>query len=369
MRWTTDVAIVGGGVIGCSIAYRLAQLGVRSSVFKRGVFGGGASGATAGVIGPVWHVDPSMDAVSTLGLRSLDLFKTLSPELKSSGVDPQFQQNGILKVATTPDQVKLLQDGLAWQGELGLDVRWLDRQEILEKEPQIDPNILGGVFSSQEGSIHGQLYLNSLIHASTLMGASFYEGMEVIGLERQGNSIIGVRTASDIVHAGHTVITVGPWTKNSDQWLGINIPVRPIKGQRLLLKLPGFLPKTPVNNFLGYAIPQMDGNVLIASTREEGLFDQNVTVAGIHELLGKAESIFPCLKSATLVGGRAGVRPGSPDGIPILGPIPGYNQLSMASGHDQIGVMLSTGTAELMADFIISGQKTNLEAFDPSRFF
>ena len=368
MQWTTDVAIVGGGVIGCSIAYRLAKLGVKSSVFERDLFGGGASGATAGVIGPVWHVDPSMDAISTLGLRSLEIFKTLSSELKSAGVDPQFQQNGILKVATTPEQMKLLQDGLAWQGELGLDVQWLDRQEVVEKEPDIHPDILGGVFSPQEGSIHGQQYLNSLIHASALMGATFHERVEVIGLERQGDSIIGVKTNNDIVHAGHTVITAGPWTRNTDQWLGNSIPVRPVKGQRLLLKLQGFLPKTPVNNFLGYAIPQMDGNVLIASTREEELFDQNITAVGIRELLGKAESIFPCLKSATFVGGRAGVRPGSPDGIPIMGPIPGYNQLSVASGHDQIGVMLSTGSAELMADFIVSGKKTNLEAFDPLRF-
>ncbi len=366
---TTDVAIIGGGVIGCSIAYRLAKLGVKSTVFERTTFAGGASGATAGVIGPVWHVDPSMDASSTLGLRSLDLFPPLAAELKEAGVDPQFQQNGILKVALHEEQAKVLQDGLAWQGELGMDVSWLDHQEVLDREPLINPAVLGGAFSQREGSIHGQQYVAALVHAASLLGATFLEGVEVTGLEWSGDTVTGVRTITGVYHAGHTVLAAGPWTGLAGRWLADAIPVRPVKGQRMLLRLQGFLPKCPVNNFQGYAIPQVDGNVLIASTREEGLFDQRVTAEGIRHLLEGAVSNFPCLKDATLVGGRAGVRPGSPDGVPILGPVPGYDGLSVASGHDQLGIMLSTGTAELMADFIVSGDMDPLESFSPARFF
>ncbi len=363
-----DVVIVGGGVIGCSIAYQLAKQGIRATVLERGRFGSGASGATAGVIGPLWHLDPAHKAVFGLGIRSLDLFPRLASELAEAGVDPEFQHRGILKVAFTPAQVDELKQNLTWQGELGLGVRWLDAPEIQELEPEVSDGLLGGVFSPREGCVNGQRLVDALVHAATGLGAVFLEETEVTGLEISGQSVVGVRTLTGSYQCGHTVLAAGPWTGIPGRWLPQALPISPVKGQRILLRKPGFLPKCPVRSFEGYVVPQADGSLLVASTREEGVFDVRITADAIRQLLAKAIGLFPALEDASFVGARAGVRPGSPDGIPIMGPLPGWDGVSIACGHDHAGVMLSPGSAELVARYISDGDPRSLEAFSISRF-
>ena len=368
MLKTTDVVIVGGGVIGCSIAYQLAKRGIQSTLLERQRFACGASGATAGVVGPLWHVDPEHEAAFALGVRSLEMFPALSEELRQNGIDPQFQQSGILKIAFTPDEVAELRSNLAWQGELGFDVTWLEPADILDQEPGINPQVQGGAYSSQEGCIRGQSYVEALVHAASRLGASFLQGTEAIGLEFQGERVTGVRTATDTYRSGHTVLAAGPWTGISGRWLPELLPVRPVKGQRILLRKPGFLPRCPVRNSSAYVVPQSDGNLLVAATREEGVFDEETTAEGISQMLADAFVSFPELRDASFVSARAGVRPGSPDDLPVMGPVPGREGLSVASGHDHAGIMLSPGSGELMADYITSGDARSLESFSISRF-
>ncbi len=368
MTNTTDVAIIGGGVIGCSIAYFLSKQGIRSTVFEQDRCGSAASSATAGVIGPLWHIDPSASAAFDLGLRSLDIFPILTAELQEAGIDPEFQKSGILKVALTPEDVLTLQDNLIWQGELGLGVTWLDSDEVFEREPEVTPEVLSGVFSPQEGHINGQRYVDALVHAAGQRGVTFFEGTEVVGLEAKDQKVSGVRTANESFSAGHTVLAAGPWTGIAERWVPEVLPVRPVKGQHILLRKAGFLPKCPVRNSVGYVIPQVDHSLLVASTKEEGKFDQEVTVDSISHLLAIAVASFPILKDATFIGARAGVRPGSPDDTPIMGPIPGWEGFSIASGHSYIGVILSPGTGELMANYISTGDASPLEPFSLSRF-
>jgi glycine oxidase len=364
MRKTTDVAIVGGGVIGCSIAYQLAKRGIGCTVFEQGRFASGASGATGGIIGPLWYVDRAIGPYFKLGMRSLEMFPTLAAELQEAGVDPEFRQNGILKPALTPELLESLKDNLSWQGEMGLGVRWLDRDEMIEREPEIHPDVLGGVFSPQEGCVRGKSFVDSLVHAGSKLGAKFLEGTAVTGLEMEGRNVTGVRTALDVFNAGHTILASGPWTGIAKAWIPEGIPVRPVKGQRVLLRRTGFLPRCTVQN----VIPQVDGNVLVGATREESAFDQAITVAGVRQVTESAMAVFPVLRDAELVSAQAGVRPGSPDGVPIMGPIPGWEGLSVASGHDHAGIMLSPATGELMADFIATSDATDLEPFSVSRF-
>ena len=368
MSTNTDVVIVGGGVIGCSIAYQLAKQGIRATVLERSRFGSGASGATAGVIGPIWHLDPAHKAVFGLGMRSLDLFPRLASELAEAGVDPEFQHRGILKVAFTPAQADELKQNLTWQGELGLGVRWLDAPEIRELEPEMDDSVLGGVFSPREGCINGQRLVDALVHAATRLGAVFLEETEVIGLETSGQSIVGVRTLTGAYHCGHTVLAAGPWTGITGRWLPQALPIRPVKGQRILLRKPGFLPRCPVRSFEGYVVPQADGSLLVAATREEDVFDVRITADGVRQLAATAITLFPALEDASFVGARAGVRPGSPDEIPIMGPLPGWDGVSIACGHDHAGVMLSPGSAELVARYILDGDPLPLNTFSISRF-
>lgn len=368
MPISTDVVIIGGGVMGCSLAYQLAKLGIKSTVLERGKLASGASGATAGVVAPLWHVERSLEACFALGLRSLDRFPILAQELVEAGVDPGFRRNGVLKLAFTPQEVDQLKHDLTWQGELGLGVTWLDPEQVTQREPHISQAVLGGVFSPREGHVEGQRYVEALAHAASRLGAQVHQDAEVTGLELQGHNVIGVRTNTQVYHSSHTVLAAGPWTGIAKRWLPDKLPVRPVKGQRVVLRKAGFLPRCPVRSFEAYAVPWSDGNVLVAATREEGVFDQDTTVEGISYLLAEAVNSFPLLKDAVLVGARAGVRPGTPDDVPIMGPVPGWEGLSIITGHDHVGIILSPGSSELVANYIDTGNARPLEPFSIARF-
>ena len=365
MPQTTDIAIVGGGVIGTSIAYYLSRLGIKSTVFEQSRFGSGASGATAGVVGPLWHLDPANRPLFDMGLRSLDMFPGLVASLVEEGLDPEFRQTGILKLAFAPDEVKLLHNDLAWQGELGRGVRWVDAAEVIDREPQVNPQVLGGVYSPQEGSINGRRYVRALVQAAARHGATFHEETEVLGLVTEGSSVTGVKTAAQTYHAGHTVLAAGYWTGIADRWVPEVPPVKPEKGQRILLRQTGLMPRCAVSNFIpGYLIPQVDGDLLAtADIREEGETNERPTVDAIGKILASAVASFPALKDATFVEARAGVRPGTESESPLLGPVPGRQGLEIATRHSHAGIMLSPGTAELMAEYVNTGDERPLANF------
>ena len=193
--------------------------------------------------------------------------------------------------------------------------------------------------------------------------------MEVTRLITDGpQRVSGIQTTNGEYSTDHTVIATGPWSGIVDRWIPQRIPVRPVKGQRILLRKRGFLPGFIVHSFTGTSIPQADGSILVAATRHEGEFDQDITVDGVTTILSNATSILPVLQDATFIEARAGVRPGSPDDVPIIGPVPGWEGLSVATGHDGVGVMLSPGTARLMADYINSGDARPLSPFSLARF-
>lgn len=364
MPQTTDVAIIGGGVIGCSIAYQLAKRGVKSTVFEKNRLASSASGATGGIVGPIWYVDRTIEPYFDLAMRSLEMFPSITEELKVAGVDPEYRQNGVMKVALTDELYDILLDNLTWQGELGIGVHWIDRDELQEREPHITPDAQGAVFSPHEGNIRGEAYVNSLAHAACRLGATCVEETEVTGFEFDGDRVIGVRTLTDVYHVEHTVLAAGAWTGLANRWLPEPIPVRPIKGQRITIHMPGFLPMGPVQS----VIPQNDGTMITGATREEGAFDHTITTSAVQHLVNNATAVYPMLKDAEFVGARAGIRPGSPDGMPILGPMPGYEGLSVASGHDHVGIILSPATGVDMADYIATGDPAKLDFFSLARF-
>ncbi len=309
-----------------------------------------------------------MNAAFELGLRSLGMFPNLASELVEAGIDPGFRQNGVLKLAFSPEDVEELRANLAWQGELGLGVCWLNPNEVAQREPEVNTEVLGGVFSPREGHIQGQRYVEALAHAASRLGATFHEGTEVVGLEVEGRRVTGVRTATEVYHCAQTVLAAGPWTGIAGRWLPLDLPVRPVKGQRILLRKVGFLPQCPVRNSSAYVVPQTDGNLLVAATREEGSFDEETTAAGMIQMVSAAVQSFPGLADAVFVGAKAGVRPGTPDDIPIMGPIPGWEGLSVVTGHDHVGIMLSPGSGELMANYLNAGCTVPLEPFSIARF-
>lgn len=369
---TVDVAIIGGGVMGCAIAWQLARMNVSCALIEKGEFGRGASGATAGVVGPLWHLDPEDRDLFRLGMRGLELFPEWAVELTEMGVNPEFQQNGVLRLAFSDDEVDELRGFHRWQSELGLDVQLLDSAEVLQREPRCNADVRAAIFSPEEGCIRGQRFCDALAHAAGRLGARLYERTEVTALSHDGGRITGIETTAGHIAAGQVVLAAGPGSGIGGRWAApggpLDLPVRGVKGQRILLRRPGFMPQTPVRNSSVYVVPRLDGNILVASTREEGRTDETVTAEGVATLISGAVRSFPMLADAAFVGGRAGVRPATPDGRPIIGPVPGVDGLTVATGHDAVGIILSPGTAELVVNWLLDGATEPLESFLPDRF-
>jgi len=337
-------------------------------IFDRGDIGSGASGASAGMVSPVWHVDRRNIPLFELGLRSLSLFPIVAQELANEGVDPEFRPGGVLKVATTPHELKTLLDDLSWQEQLGLHIRAFSRDEVREREPLISPRVLGGVFSPTEGQVNARRFVDGLAHSSMRRGVEVRANTEVLGLtQATKGGAVGVHTPSATYLARHVVVTAGHWTRLFDGW-GYRFPVVPVKGQRILLRRVGFVPSSVVYSFNGTTVPQRDGSIIVGATREKGRADTNPTLSSLQRVMRQALRLWPVLREAIFVEARVGVRPGSVDDIPILGPLPNWPSVSIATGHDWAGTMLSLGTGEIMAQYITSGDPTPLADFSISRF-
>lgn len=373
MPESVDVAIIGGGVMGCAIAWQLAKRGVSCALVERRTFGNGASGATAGVVGPLWHLDPDNHALLGLGLRSLELFPLWASELTEAGVNPEFQQSGVLRLAFTEEDRQELDWFRSWHSAMEMGVEWLDSNEVLQREPEANPEVLGALFSPREGCVRGQRFCDALTNAAGRLGARLRENAEVTGLVAEGSRVTGIDTTDGRINAGQVVLAAGPGSGIGGRWSvsggPLDLPVRGVKGQRILLRRPGHMPKTPVRNSSVYVVPRLDGNILVASTREEGRSDEIVTAEGVSTLISGARLSFPSLSDAAFVSGRAGVRPATPDGLPIIGPAPGIEGLAIATGHDAVGIMLSPGTAELMVNYLLDGVADPLQPFRADRFY
>ena len=363
------MAFIAGGVI---VRHRLAtgRAGCACALVEKGEFGRGASGATAGVVGPLWHLDPEDRDLFRLGMRSLELFPQWASSLTEMGVNPEFQQNGVLRLAFSEDEVEELRGFHRWQSELRMEVQWLNGAEILEREPRCSTLALAAIFSPEEGCIRGQRFCDALAHAAGRLGARLYERTEVTSLTHDGDRVTGIETTAGHIAAGQVVLAAGRQRdrRSLGRTGGRGPARRGVKGQRILLRRPGFMPSTPVRNSSVYVVPRLDGNILVASTREEGRTDETVTAEGVATLISGAVMSFPMLADAAFVGGRAGVRPATPDGRPIIGPVYGVEGLTVATGHDAVGIILSPGTAELVVNWLLDGAAEPLESFRADRF-
>ncbi|MDP6050206.1 MAG: FAD-dependent oxidoreductase [SAR202 cluster bacterium] len=368
MAQSTEVAIIGGGVIGCSIAYELSKRDIECTLFERSKLASGASGVTAGIIGPLWYLNPKDVPTFRLGRQSLAMFPPLVATLINTGTTPSFFNHGILRIAITHTELMALKERFTWLNKFNCQLEWLNNTELLNLEPGLNPNVIAGVYSPTEGSVHGKNYIGALSHAAKTFGAKFLEDTEVLGLETIAHTVIGVRTKNNTCHAGHTVLAAGPWTGINQKWAHDRFPIRPVKGQRIALKKKGFKPSLTISRTGGSIIPQNNDTILVSGTREEGLFNFDVTENGVKKMWTSAIEAFPDLKDAKFMGALAGVRPGSPDDTPIMGPVPGLNRLIIASGHDHSGIMLSPGSSKLIADYIETGDSSELSPFNIQRF-
>jgi len=363
---STDVIVVGGGVIGCAIAYHLAREGVRVDVIERGEIGGEASGAAAGMLAPLAEVEDA-GPFQELCVVSLRMFPALVAMLREeTGVDVEYLPSGILRVALTDEEEQRLRD-LAGCAN-GLPQHWLSPDDLRSLEPGLSPDVRGGLYSPEERQVNADRLTQAFARAAAMHGATLRRNLRVSGLLTGNGRVTGVRMPNGDLAAGHVVLAAGPWTGRIAALLGADLPVFPVRGQMLALPSKS-APRHIVWGSAGYLVPKANGLVFAGATVEKVGFRRRTTAAGLRSLAEAASTLAPRLGAFAPVDSWAGLRPGSADGLPLLGPLPGWEGVSVATGHYRNGILLSPITGRLIARSIIDGSPDGtMASFSPARF-
>ena len=380
-RHTADVVVVGGGIIGLAIAWRLARAGVGVTVCDDRP-GRGASWVAAGLLAPVTEVHPGEDArpFLALALAAAERWPAFAAELEAcsgSGVD--LRLTGTLVVAADDDDRRALGAIVAFQRNVGLRVEQLDRAACRRLEPLLHPRIRGGAHVPGDHAVDNRLVVHALCRAAERAGVEFVTE-RVTGVVTSGGRLTGVRLRTGGDRAvGAVVVATGADTARLALPPGCVPPVRPVKGQVLRLEVPDprARPGRPVRGLVAgrsvYVVPRSGAEVVVGATVEERA-DPHPTAGGAHELLEAALAVLPGLAEARLAEVSAGVRPATPDHAPVLGSTP-VEGLVLAVGHHRNGVLLAPVTAELVAGWIVEGRMGDLDgrlpgadAFSLARF-
>jgi glycine oxidase len=364
-----DVVVVGGGVIGASIAYYLSEQGVRVTLLERGQAGGHASLASAGLLHPLRR-DDAVTALRELASASFALFPDLTARLHEvSGIDPEFRVSGWLLTAT--DEVESAElRAQSQRADPALGFRLISGDEAREMEPVLSPGIVAALHMPRGAQVYVPSYLQALTHTAARLGATIRRGVDVADLCVSEGRVTGVMTVDgEEIAAGHTVIAGGAWTAQTARRLGVSLPVFPLRGQIMsLYAVPAPLRRV-VHGGEVYLSPKSDGSIVVGATYEDAGFDDRLTAEGMAYLFNSALRTAPGLANATFRQAWVGLRPASQDGIPILGAVPGWRDVAVATGHRAEGVLLSAITGQLMAQYL-RGEATGLPLapFDPGRF-
>jgi glycine oxidase len=353
------VVIIGAGVIGLAIAWRLAARAVPVTVFDKGAAGSGASNAAAGMLAAAMEAEPGEEALVALGRASQACWPSFAAELRSAaGIDIGLRNEGTLNVAITADDRAHLCHRIAFQQKLGLPVEWIDAAEARRREPRLVATLAGAVWSPQDHQVDSRLLVAALNRAARNAGAIINEWQAVAEVTSAAGRTTGVVLANgDRFAADVVVLAAGAW---SGQIGGLGRallpPVRPVKGQMFALRMDPQAPLvTHVINAPGaYLVPRRDGRLLIGATVEERGFDTELTAGGVLTLLEAAWRVLPAIEELPIIELWVGHRPGSRDDAPILGQ--GLLEgLIYATGHHRNGILLSPITADLITRLILDG--------------
>lgn len=348
-----DAVFVGGGVIGLASAWRAAERGALVCVLERAEPPAGATNVAAGMLAPVGELTFGERVLLELTLASGALWADFAAAVEAAGGEATgFRRCGALHVALDRDEAGELRRHHDLQRELGLEAEWLTPTRCRELEPGLVPNFVGGVLAGAEGSVDPRALARALAAALRAAGGELRTGTEVIDGLWDGERLVGVRTADDKVHADAVVLCNGAWSGQT-AWLPDEArpPVRPVKGETVELR-PRAGEGAPASRIVCservYMVPRPDGRLILGATQEERGFDTVVTAGGVHELLREAYRVLPDVAEMEFAGTIAGLRPGTPDNLPIVGR-GAVDGLVLATGHFRNGILLTPLTADTVA--------------------
>ncbi|HVG22073.1 MAG TPA: glycine oxidase ThiO [Blastocatellia bacterium] len=363
-----DVIVIGGGVIGCSIALRLARAGLTVALFERGRVGCEASRAAAGMLSPQIEAagrSPFLD----LRLRSRSMYPDYAAALtEASGIDVEYRDEGTLCVALSDEDAREVGAWASWQVDAGLALERVSADSIRKLEPAVTETAAGAVFIPDDHQVENRRLMDALDLAIRRAGVEVVEGEEVAGLLIERGRVTGVACGIRRFHSGAVVLAAGSWSSKLLEPVGLRIDVTPVRGQMVAVRRA----TAPIGSVLHskgcYLVPRKDGRILIGATVEHAGFQKAVTVRGINSLLAAAVELVPSLGDCEVIESWSGLRPDTPDHLPVIGES-GISNLLLATGHFRNGILLAPVTAELITDVLINGRAPDeINHFGVERF-
>jgi glycine oxidase len=357
--------IIGGGICGLGIGWRLAAAGRPVTVLERGKAGREATWAAAGMLAPQAEAEHGEEALLPLAMESCARWRGFADELQAaSGIDVDYRAEGTIVVAVDRDDREHLEHRFDYFRALGLDMAWLSGYEARQREPYLARAVNAAIYSASDHQVDNRAVARALKAAFLAAGGILREGVAADEVLTHGNRVTGVRAGGDEITAEAVVVAAGAWSRNIP---GIpesaRPPVRPLKGQMVALQMdaanpilrhvvwgPGLSIVPQV-----YFAPKSDGRLVIGATVEEMGFDTGLTAGGLFELLRQAYAALPGVYELPVVESWAGLRPASRDDAPILGPT-SVDGLVMATGHHRNGILLAPVTADYVARYLLAGE-------------
>lgn len=363
MKNTTDVIIIGGGIIGCSIAYFLCKQGVQVIVLESGDIGAQSSSAAVGLLAPMRPLSGE-DPFKTHQLAGMARFSSFTSELEAaSGISIGYEQTGTLRLLPPEKVIPARSWAEEWR-RAGYHIEVLTPEETSRHEPLLAQGLHGAVRIAEEAQVTPRLLMQAFAQAARNGGTLLYDHTEVVSfqLAETEKRVTGVWTLhGDLLTCNQLILATGAWTAPLGAQLHATLPVRPVRGELVALRQPS----PPIRHIVFdegivdqdiYIAPKPDGTVVVGATKADAGFDLSVSAGGIHHLLQVAFQLVPTLAGCAVERIWAGLRPKTPDSRPLLGPVPGWENVIVASGHGGFGITLSIITGETIAELLVTGQ-------------
>jgi glycine oxidase len=360
------VVIVGAGIIGCAIAHELARRGQEVTLLDPRAEAEGATHASGGMLVPYVEAHESGPMLE-LGIRSLAMYDDFVAAVSNSDHRIEYRRAGSLQIAFTEEGAGPLRAAASRLAREGVDAEWMDAVGLRLLEAGVSADASGGLFVRRHGLVGAAALTRALWRAAARHGAR--KQMEGVTSIRHTGGKVVVNTAGGVVEAEAAIVAGGAWSAQIDVHGDPPVPVRPIRGQLVVLTWPVSPPQRILWGPRCYLVPWENGTVLVGATAEDVGFDERTTVAGVHDLLNAAAETAPDAWRAEFLGARTGLRPATPDGLPVIGPSSAAPGVFYATGHFRNGVLLAPITARLIADLVLDGRHDPaLHAFSPARF-
>lgn len=365
---TFDVAIVGGGLIGCSAAFELSAGGARVIVLDRQQPGRESSWAAAGMLSP-GPDSPTSTMLVPLAQESLRLYPQFVAAIEeASGKRTSFAREGALEVFHGTSGEAARDDFIAEHRRLGLSAEPIRLESARSMERSLNSAAGAIAWLREECTVDPRALMDAVLSAAINRGAQIRGDCGVTSLLFDGRRCAGVTASGQSISAGHVVIAAGCFSGQMENGIARYAPTRPVRGQMLSLRHPDVRLTRVLRSANGYLVPRLDGRILAGSTLEDAGFTKSVTTDGLQKILSAAVELAPALASAEILETWAGLRPGTPDDLPILGSTD-TEGLTVATGHYRNGVLLAPVTAKLVREWITGGNASvDIEVFSPLRF-